>query len=187
MNLLTTSAAANPASLQTAGTLLNTLASSTPTLTAGSSDSSDSSSSSGSGSGARRTTGPIEDYYTTYVAPGAATPGTSESVEGTLVFRSLPCGVDGALAFEGSREMLESLGLNTIQEAKENEFIVNITDAHTGQKVVSNVRVTGNRLNGVLHKNVDIEWDDMAGVEWNGTTSRRSSCTPRRSTRHIFT
>ncbi|MBQ9564456.1 MAG: hypothetical protein IJU98_02605, partial [Synergistaceae bacterium] len=144
----------------------------TPTLTSsgssggsGSSGSSSSGGTSGASGSSKKDTGPIENYYTTYVAPGTATPYTSESVEGTMLFRSLPCGVDGALAFEGSREMLEAMALNKIQEARENEFIVNITDAHTGKSIVSNVRVTGNRLNGVLHKNVDIEWDDMAGVE----------------------
>ncbi|MBQ9564044.1 MAG: hypothetical protein IJU98_00520 [Synergistaceae bacterium] len=159
-----TSLAAAP-SLSTAGTVAATLAA-TPTLVgAGASGSSGS----GSGSSSSGYTPPIEDHYTTYIAPGTATPYTSESVEGTLIFRSMPTGVDGALAFAGSRELLESLALNTIQEARENEFIVNITDAHTGRSIVSNLRVTGNHLNGVLHKNVDIEWDDMAGVEvrWN--------------------
>ncbi|MCR4818884.1 MAG: hypothetical protein K5841_08015 [Fretibacterium sp.] len=143
--------------------------SSTPLLGAGSSDSSGSSSSSGSGGKKQSNVSPIENYYAAYVSPGGATPGTSESVEGTLVMRSLPCGVDGALAFEGSRELLESLALNKIQEARENQFIVNITDAHTGEVVVRDIKITGNKLNGVLHKNVDIEFDPMAGIEvkWN--------------------
>ncbi|MCR5347739.1 MAG: hypothetical protein K6E38_08170 [Fretibacterium sp.] len=113
--------------------------------------------------------GDASERFVAYVAPTAGTRYTSESVEGTMLFRSLPCGVDGALAFSGNRELLDSLGLNLIQEAKENQFIVNITDAHTGEAVARDIRITGNKLNGVLHKNVDIEFDPMAGIEvkWN--------------------
>ncbi len=114
----------------------------------------------------------MADLFVSYVAPGENTKNSVESVQGTMVLRSLPCGIDGALAFEGSKEILEALGLNTIQEARENEFIVNITDAHTGTVVAKDVHVIGNKLNGVLHKNVDIEWDAMAGisVSWNDDT-----------------
>ncbi|MCR4818887.1 MAG: hypothetical protein K5841_08030 [Fretibacterium sp.] len=113
--------------------------------------------------------GDASNRFVAFVAPTAGTRYTSESVEGTMLFRSLPCGVDGALAFTGNKELLESLGLNVIQEAKENQFIVNITDAHTGETVVKDARITGNKLNGVLHKNVDIEFDPMAGIDvrWN--------------------
>ncbi len=114
----------------------------------------------------------VLDHFASYVAPGENIGYTSESVEGTMLIRSLPCGIDGELAFVGSKEVLEALGFNTIQEARENQFIVNITDAHTGEVVAKNVRVMGNKLNGVLHKNVDIEWDAMAGIEvkWNDDT-----------------
>ena len=42
-------------------------------------------------------------------------------------------------------------------------------DAHTGATIASNVKVSGNQLIGVIHKNVDVEFDPMANIKvtWN--------------------
>ncbi|MBQ9566433.1 MAG: hypothetical protein IJU98_12690, partial [Synergistaceae bacterium] len=92
----------------------------------------------------------------------------------TMLVRSAVAGRAGELTFSASEELLNTLGLNTIQEATENRFVVNITDAHTGEVVASNVRVTGNRLVGVLNPNVDVEFDAMAGItaEWDEANKR---------------
>ncbi len=92
----------------------------------------------------------------------------------TMLVRSAVAGRAGELTFSASEELLNTLGLNTIQEATENRFVVNITDAHTGEVVASNVRVTGNRLVGALNPNVDVEFDAMAGItaEWDEANKR---------------
>ncbi len=91
-----------------------------------------------------------------------------------MLVRSAVAGRAGELTFSASEELLNTLGLNTIQEATENRFVVNITDAHTGEVVASNVRVTGNRLVGALNPNVDVEFDAMAGItaEWDEANKR---------------
>ncbi len=56
-----------------------------------------------------------------------------------------------------------------IQNSSESQYRVSINDAHNGATIASNVKVTGNMLFGVVHKNVDIEFDAMANtkVEWS--------------------
>lgn len=94
---------------------------------------------------------------------------TAESVEGTMVIRSALAGEKGRITLSGSEDVLKAFSLNTIQEAEENKYNVSIVDAHDGSEVASNVKITGNRLVGVIHKNVDIELDPMMGVNaaWN--------------------
>lgn len=97
------------------------------------------------------------------------TDGTSESVEGTYVIRSLVAGNAGELNFSGDEDVIKALSLNIIQKSSESSYRVSIADAHSGNTVASNVKVTGNMLYGVINPNVDVQFDAMANVkaEWN--------------------
>ncbi len=47
-------------------------------------------------------------------------------------------------------------------------------DAHTGEVVVSDMKVTGHELGGIIHPNIDVEFDPMAGTfaHWNESTKQ---------------
>ncbi|MBR1602867.1 MAG: flagellin, partial [Synergistaceae bacterium] len=91
---------------------------------------------------------------------------SSESVEGTFLIRSLVPGTDGTLRFASKNEdLINALSLNTIQDAKESTYKVSITDAHTGESVVKDTTITGNKLIGTLHPNIDVEFDAMSGIK----------------------
>ena len=96
-------------------------------------------------------------------------PNTPESVAGTFVIRSAIAGKAGELNFAGDEDIIKALSLNVIQNSSESQYRVSVTDAHSGNTIASNVKVTGNMLYGVVHKNVDVEFDAMANtkVEWS--------------------
>ncbi|WP_274705055.1 flagellin, partial [Dethiosulfovibrio faecalis] len=93
-----------------------------------------------------------------------ATASSPESVEGTMVIRSVVAGKAGELAFAGDEDVINALSLNVIQDSEENEFRITVQDAHNGNTVASAVKITGNVLRGVVHENVDVEFDAMANV-----------------------
>lgn len=97
---------------------------------------------------------------------------TLESVEGTFVIRSMVAGNAGKLSFSGDEELIKALSLNVVQQAKENAFDVSVYDAHTGATISSGVQISGNLMVGVIHPNVDVEFDPMANirVNWNERT-----------------
>ena len=100
------------------------------------------------------------------------TTNTLESVSGTFVIRSMVAGNGGKLSFSGDEELIKALSLNVIQDAKENSFAVSVYDAHNGATVASGVKISGNLMVGVIHPNVDVEFDPMANIEvkWNDRT-----------------
>lgn len=95
---------------------------------------------------------------------------TSESVEGTMLIRSIVPGSKGSISFSGNEALINALSLNTVQAASETQYTVNIEDAHSGKTVVKDAKITGNTLVGALHPNVDVEFDAMTGIKasWNG-------------------
>jgi flagellin len=99
---------------------------------------------------------------------------TSESVPGTILIRSVVNGIGGTLNISGDQDLMDALSLNVIQQSVENEFYVSIQDAHSGQPVVNNVKVSGNYAVGLLHPNLDFEFDQNADmiVTWNEVTRR---------------
>ncbi len=108
------------------------------------------------------------NYITTEEA--LANPDTPYSVAGTMVISSAINGKDGELTFIGDEELINALSLNVIQKSVENSFNVTVTDAHDPTKVIAkDVKVTGNNLVGVVHKNIDVTFDSMADVkvEWS--------------------
>ncbi len=109
------------------------------------------------------------DRFVDFIDKDEATDNTLESVDGTFVIRSLIAGSDGELNFAGDEDVIKALSLNVIQKSSESSYRVSIADAHSGNTVASNVKVTGNMLYGVVNPNVDVEFDSMANVkvEWS--------------------
>ena len=107
--------------------------------------------------------------FVTFVEEGTKQDFGLETVPGTFIIRSMVAGAAGRLSFSGDEDLIKALSLNVVQEAKENSFTASIYDAHNGATVVNNVTVSGNQLIGVIHPNVDVEFDPMANikVEWN--------------------
>lgn len=62
------------------------------------------------------------------------------------------------------------MSLSQVQESKENRFTVTVTDAHSGDSV-ANASVTGNLLVGIVHENVDVEFNSMADVSVSWSTA----------------
>ena len=109
------------------------------------------------------------DRFADFVGPDNVVDGTSASVEGTYVIRSLIAGSAGELNFAGDEDIIKALSLNVIQKSSESSYRVSIADAHSGNSIASNVKVTGNMLYGVVNPNVDVQFDAMANVkaEWS--------------------
>ena len=109
--------------------------------------------------------------FATFVDTLAA---NSESVAGTFVIRSVVAGAAGKLNFAGDEDLVKALSLNVIQSAKETSYTVDIKDAHTDKVVVSGAQTTGNKLIGVLHPNIDVEFDAMAGITATWDKARKA-------------
>ena len=98
-----------------------------------------------------------------------------ETVEGTFLIRSLIPGTDGELTFSSSYgELIDKLGFNTVQGSREGSYNVSVYDAHSGTVIASNVKTSGNVLQGVIDKNIDVEFDPMAGVVANWSESDKN-------------
>lgn len=96
----------------------------------------------------------------------------AEAVKGTMVIRSALAGEQGRITLSGNEDILKAFSLNTIQEAAENKYTVSVIDAHDDSVIADNLKITGNRLVGVIHKNIDVEFDSMMGINaaWNDST-----------------
>ena len=109
--------------------------------------------------------GPDADKLVSFVGESDATASTPESVQGTFVIRSAIAGRAGTLNFAGDEDVINALSLNVIQKDTESEFRVTVQDAHNGNTIASGVKITGNYLAGVVHQNVDVEFDKMANIK----------------------
>ena len=103
------------------------------------------------------------DRFVDFIEEG--TTNTPESVEGTFVIRSAVAGSAGELNFSGDEDIIKALSLNVIQDSSESQYRVSVTDAHSGNTIASNEKVTGNMLYGVVHENVDVQFDSMANTK----------------------
>jgi len=111
----------------------------------------------------RLVSGPFAEYVTD---DNHSTDGPN-SVLGTFVIRSAITGSEGKLNFVGDESLINALSLNIIQKTTENKFKVSIEDAHSGKTKVLDAAITGNKLVGVLHSNIDVTFDAMAGITTN--------------------
>ena len=98
-----------------------------------------------------------------------------ESVKGTMLIRSLIPGSAGELTFSSSYgELIDALALNTIKSSAETSYTASVYDAHDGSIIARDVKTTGNVLRGVIHKNIDVEFDAFAGVKANWSDVERN-------------
>jgi flagellin len=86
-----------------------------------------------------------------------------------LLVRSAVPGSGGELHFAGDEDILNALGLNTIQESRESDFTVAVYDAHSGALVSPPRNVSGNVIYGAVTDNIDVKFDPLAdtSVTWN--------------------
>lgn len=112
------------------------------------------------------------DKFASFVTEGGKQDSGLESVAGTFVIRSAVTGDAGEIAFVGDENVIKALSLTNLQAAVNNQFTVNVTDAHTGNYVAKDVKIEGNMLVGTVHQNVDVEFDNMTGIQvaWNTAT-----------------
>jgi len=105
------------------------------------------------------------DKLVTYVGSSDVVAGSSQSVQGTYVVRSVIAGKAGEINFSGDEDILKALSINTIRNSSESQYRVSVQDAHSGNTVASNEKITGNVAFGIVHPNVDVEFDPMANVK----------------------
>ena len=112
--------------------------------------------------------------FVTFVTEGSELTQGLETVPGTFLVRSAIPGMDGELYFSGDEDLLNALGLNTIQESQESKFTASVYNAHTGQTVAQNVKATESAFVSLIPPDIDISVDPMAGVSanWDDTTKR---------------
>lgn len=105
--------------------------------------------------------------FCTFVEKGYEDPQGLETVPGTFIFRSVLPGTGGDLTFTGEEDMINTFALNVVKESSTAAFRASIYDAHTGIAIkgATNVKVSDNKLIGVLHDNVDIEFDATANIK----------------------
>ncbi len=93
-----------------------------------------------------------------------------ETVKGTFMIRSLIPGSAGELTFSSDYAgLIDAIGLNTVKDSQESSYTVSVFNAHDNSVVARNVKTSGNLLEGIVDKNVDIEFNPMSGVNavWN--------------------
>ena len=99
---------------------------------------------------------------------------TGYDIKSTLVIRSAIQGTEGNIYFAGNDDLIHAFGLNTIQDSEDGTYRVSIYNAHTGESVVSDMKITGHELGGIIHPNIDVEFDPMAGTiaAWDESTKQ---------------
>ena len=78
--------------------------------------------------------------------------------------RSAVAGSRGEISLSGNEDILNAFGMNEIVSSAENSYNVTVRNAHDNSLIAERVEITGNRLVGVIHKNVDVEFDSMLGI-----------------------
>ncbi len=116
------------------------------------------------GLGQSKYVGSDADQFVNFVSSGDAKANTVQSVEGTFVIRSAVAGSNGRINFAGDEDVIKALSLNVIQKDSETEFRVSVLNAHNGESLVSGEKITGNKMLGLVHNNVDVVFDAMANV-----------------------
>lgn len=96
-------------------------------------------------------------------------PNSSESVQGTLLIRSVIPGKLGEITISASDELTKALGFNVIQQSKESIYYISMQNAHNSEPLLSNIKISGNMAVGILAPDCDIVFDPLAGIKssWN--------------------
>jgi flagellin len=118
------------------------------------------------GLGQNEVQGTSQNDYVQYVTKVNQEDDGHFTVNGTFVIQSAITGKDGEIAFIGDEAVINALSLTTIKESSETQYSVTVTNAHDGKVVAENVSISGNMLIGVVHENVDVKFDAMAGLDF---------------------
>ncbi|MBQ7215919.1 MAG: hypothetical protein IJS39_08025 [Synergistaceae bacterium] len=96
------------------------------------------------------------------------------TVKASLVIQSAVPGKTGEIFLAGSDEIIRALGMNTVQKSSESTYYVSVYDAHSGEALASDVKITGNVLHDAVGENIDVEFDPMAGTsaKWDGKSEQ---------------
>lgn len=110
--------------------------------------------------------------FASFVREDEQISGTSESVAGTMLIRSAIPGKMGELTFSGDENLLNALGLNTIQSSSESTYTASVYNAHTGQPVAVNVKSSEPEFPSLIPPEIDIRVDLIVGLKstWNEST-----------------
>lgn len=91
----------------------------------------------------------IDANLVRYVTEEDAQASGNNAVAGTFVFQSGLVGANGALSFAGDENLINALSVVDIQQGKNADLNVTVTDAHTGKAVGSDT-ISDNVLRGVI-------------------------------------
>ena len=99
---------------------------------------------------------------------------TGYEVGATMLIRSAIPGKSGELHFSGDEELLNALGLNTIQNSEEATYTASVFDAHSGKSIITGVKATEPKFKNLIAPNVDVEITPTAGLISNWDENSRS-------------
>jgi len=103
--------------------------------------------------------------FVSYVEEGSEDADGLESVAGTFVIRSAIAGNEGKITFVGDDATINALSLTVIQQARNNYYEVDVIEAHAGTLVAEDVKLAENKLVGIVHQNVDVEFASSEGIQ----------------------
>ncbi|GHV31789.1 hypothetical protein FACS1894167_14470 [Synergistales bacterium] len=98
-------------------------------------------------------------------AVAAPQEGTLQAVNGTLLLHSNILGAAGRVTFAGDENLLKGLGFAEIQSAEDTVYRIDISDAHTGNVLKSDISVSGSTMYGEIHENVDVRLTNNFGID----------------------
>lgn len=101
-----------------------------------------------------------------------ATANSNESVAGTFIIQAAALGDDSELIFTGDQNIMNALGLATIQNGYNSSIDVKVTDAHSGKFVGRDI-VNDGKARSIID-GIDITLKQDAGIEtrWNDSTKK---------------
>jgi flagellin len=93
------------------------------------------------------------------------------TIKGTMLIQTALTGEASRLSFIGDQDLINALGIATVQKYENNETTVTVRDAHTGNLI--GTEVTGDDRIYTLINGIDLVIDSRAGVysTWNTATN----------------
>ena len=95
------------------------------------------------------------------------------TTQAAMIIRSVIPGSDGRLTFTSdNQDLVNALGLTTIKEAEDSIFTASVYDAHSETVLAKNVKLNGNKLEGVISENLTFEFNAMTNTyaSWDENT-----------------
>ncbi len=116
---------------------------------------------------------------------GESTMNSSEAIVGTFSIQSALLGPNSEIRFVGDQNVINALGISTVQEATDSQLNVRVNDATNGKYIGEDV-VTDNTLRGIIaNVDVKIEPASAADVSWN-TASKTMEFTSKVESTEVY-